>query len=400
MGGADEASEAQRLRGSEALTRSTLLELFFDLVFVFALTQLSATLAAHLTWAGAFQVLLLALTLWRVWILTVSTGDVYDLHHPAFILMLIAAMFGTLVMACVLPSAFQRSGLVFAGTNLAVQLGRAAVLFLALRPHPRDTRPIRLVFWFGASTPPWIVGALTHGTTRALLWTLAVVLEYLGSQLHWYTPGLGRSPQSDWPFSPEHQAERFRQIIIIVIGEAVLTMGSTYVTTSGGVATGRIGALTVTFATTAVLWRIYTYQSGERMVSYLAAGPDRWVPAHRLDWCHLVMVFSIMITSVGFEITIAHPYAHPRWSWVAVIAGGPALFLAGRTVFGYLVFGYVSAPRPIAIAVLGGLTPVLVRVPPLLASVVVGPVLLGLLILVPDLRIGRSRREGARPLGR
>jgi low temperature requirement protein LtrA len=383
---ATERPEARPREGAD-LKRSTLAELFFDLVFVFALTQLSQALMRHLTWGESFRVLLLALAVWWAWSVTAWVTDLYDSQRPEIKLLIIGTMFGVLVMASAVPDAFDQRGMVFAAAYVTLQTGRALVLLLALGRHPLRRRPARVLFWFGVSAVPWITGAFVHGTSRVLLWALAVAVDYAAAMLGWPTPVLGRSPTSEWTLAAGHLSERYRQILMIALGDTILTMGSAY--SAGRPQVGRTAALATAFITTVLLWQIYAYRAGARISTSFTSGANRARPARELDWNHLAMVAGIVVTAVGNELVILHPFGHTRWSWIAVILGGPALFLTGRAHFGFVVFGYASRPRLIGLLVLAAMTPAMILLPPIVVALATDLVLIG--VVAPDLRaFGRA----------
>ncbi|MGS2613476.1 low temperature requirement protein A [Micromonospora sp. LZ34] len=178
-------SGAKLLRGPKE-PRTNFLELFFDLVLVVALAQLSHGLIQDLRWSGAFQTLVLLLAMWWVWTMTAWTTDLYDPRRPAIQLLVTATMLGSLVMVVAVPDAFGERGLVFAGTYVAIQVGRQLVLVLALRGHEVQRRSVRPLFWFGVSAVPWIAGAAVHGAARGTLW-------------HWRWPWTTRRSRSAGP---------------------------------------------------------------------------------------------------------------------------------------------------------------------------------------------------------
>jgi low temperature requirement protein LtrA len=370
------------------LKRSALVELFFDLVFVFALTQLSSALVEHLNWYGSLQILLLTLAIWWVWSVTAWAADLYEPRRLGFQLLVIGIMFGVLIMATQVPEAFGHRGPAFACAYIASQTGRTGVLLVALRGHPRQRRPARVLFWFGVSAIPWIAGAIVGGWVRLLLWAVAVTVEYTSASLRWPTPWLGRSPGSDWNPAAEHLSERYRQILIVALGDTILSMGAAFSTASQGA--GHIVALMISFLTTVLLWRIYSYQAGAWMAMSFKAQPDRprRTGAHvarQLDWSHLVMICGIVGTAVGNDLAILHPFEHPRWSWVAFMVGGPTVFLCGRAVLGYVVFGYLAGPRMVGLTVLAITTPAMILLPPVFVAVTTMFVLLG--VVAPEMPV-------------
>jgi low temperature requirement protein LtrA len=217
------------------------------------------------------------------------------------------------------------------------------------------------------SAVPWIAGALVPGTAREVLWTLAVAADYTGGILRYPTPGPGRSAKSEYPIQAEHLAERHRQLFTIALGELILV---TALTLSGrGFAADRTAAFVVSFVGTALFWRIYIHRAGELLPAALATARDPDRLARSALVVHLIMLAGIVATAVGDELVITHPLGHTRPAWVAVILGGPALFLAGRAGFEYAVFAHVSRDLPIGVVVLAALTAPLLFVPPLLAAV-------------------------------
>jgi low temperature requirement protein LtrA len=381
-----------RLQRSRDLRRSTLVELFFDLVFVFALTQLSQALIRQLTWGEFLRVLLLTMAVWWAWSVTAWVTDLYESQQPGIQWLVIAVMFGVLLMASALPEAFDQRGLVFAGAYVTLQTGRTVVLLLALPERGLRRGAARVLFWFGIASVAWLTGAFVTGTSRVLLWAVAVAVDYGAAALRWPTPGLGRSSVSEWGLAAEHLSERYRQILIIALGDTILTIGSTY--SAERPQPGRTAALATAFVTTVLLWRIYSYRAGARISTSFTSGAQRARPARELDWNHLAMVVGIVVTAVGNELVILHPFGHVRWAWIAVILGGPVLFLTGRAHFGYVVFGYLSRPRLVGLLVLAAMTPAMILLPPVIVALAVDLVLIGVISAdLPGLRTLLKTRQ-------
>jgi low temperature requirement protein LtrA len=220
-----------------------------------------------------------------------------------------------------------------------------------------------------------------------VLWTLAVAVDYTAYALRYPLPGLGRTLTSELPNVAEHLAERYRQFFIIALGELILVTGLALRGT--GFAADRTAAFVVSIATTVLFWRIYIYRAGEVSAAAIAAAPDPARRALSMSYAHLVMVAGVVVTAVGDELVIAHPFGHTKPAWIAVTLGGPALFLAGRAGFEYAVFARVSRDRPIGVLVLAVLTPAALLVPPLLAALAATAVLAG--IAIADAARARGR---------
>jgi low temperature requirement protein LtrA len=377
--------------------RATFLELFFDLAFVFALTRISQRLVQDFSGNAAVadrfvqggRALLLLLALWMVWFAMALITDIYDPQRPEIQLLVFATMFGSLVMAVAVPEAFGDHGLAFAGAYVAIHLGRGLFLVPALRGHPAQRRAVRILTWYSMSAVAWIAGALVAGgPARAVLWTLAIGVDYTGGKLGQPVPGLGRTG-AELPVLAEHLSERYRQFFIIALGELILVTGVTYSGGSSGL--GSTVAFVVSFATTALLWRIYIYRAGELLPVAIAAAREPARLAVLSSPAHLLMVIGVVAIAAGIELVIGHPFGHTDPAWIAVMLSGPALFLAGRAIFEYAVFGRVSRSRVVGVLVLAAVTPAMIFLPPLAVAIAAAVVLAE--IAVSD--AGRARRHAA-----
>jgi low temperature requirement protein LtrA len=385
---------ATLLRGPEEPERATFLELFFDLVFVFALFRLSRGLVAHLGWSGAFQTVVLLLAVWLVWNHTVGISNRYDPRRPTIQLVIIGSMFGAAVLAVVVPEAFGTRGLVFAGAYVGVQVGRS--LFIAVIIEGVERRFWwQQLLWWGVSALPWLAGGFVQGWARGVLWALAVAVDYTALRLGWPVPGLGRMRPAEFAIAGEHVAERQRQFFIIALGELILVTGLT-ISSSRGLGAGHTAAAVVAFTTTVLLWRIYIYRAGEILGAAVAAAPDPFLVTITAVYAHPVMIAGLIAISVGDELVITHPGGHIQPAWIAVIFGGPALFLAGRAIFEYAVFSRVSPDRVLGVVVLAAVSPAMIFVPPLLAALA-ATVVLGGVAIADEARARRYPGEPPSP---
>ncbi|MFF0369905.1 low temperature requirement protein A [Micromonospora sp. NPDC005087] len=378
---------SELVRKAEDPQRATFLELFFDLVFVLALAQLSRGLAEDLGWGGAFRTLVLLGALWWVWSSTAWLTDRTDPQRTVIQALVIATMVGSLVMAAAVPEAFGDTGLIFAGAYVAIQLGRGLVLVVVLRGHELQRTGVRGLFWYGLSALPWFAGALVHGTARGALWALAVVLDHTAGRIGFPTPGAGRTPSEDLVISGEHLSERYRQFFIIALGELIFVTGLAL--SSSGFAPDRVAAFAVSIATTVLLWRIYIYRAGQVLAEAIAVSGDPVRLAGTASYAHLAMVAGVVATAVGDELVIANPLGHTPPAWIAVILGGPALYLAGRARFEHAVFCRVSRSRPIGVLALAALTPAMLPLPPVVVATAAALVLTG--IAISDAARARGR---------
>jgi low temperature requirement protein LtrA len=376
--------------------RPAFLELFFDLVFVLAFFQLSQELLEHLTWSGAFQTLILLFAVLHVWLSTARFLDEFDPRKWQVELLTMPIIFGTLVMAAATPEAFGRHGLVFAGVYSAIRLCGLVVVVYFLHGHEAQPSAARVLFWVGIATAPWIAGAFLHGSTRAALWMAAALLEYVAIALGFPTPRLGRTGprRFDIVVSAEHTAERYQQFFIIVLGEPVLAAGLAFA--KGDFGADRSTATLVAFATTALLYRIYIHRSGELLADAITAAPNLRSIIVPVIYGHVIMAAGIVAIAVADELTITHPLGRTEPAWIAVIVGGPALFLAGRATFEFAVFGRVSPSRVIGVLALVAIAPAMRPVPPLAIAAAAAFILAGVAV-ADEVRTRRLPSEPPSP---
>ncbi|MFD0685079.1 low temperature requirement protein A [Actinomadura fibrosa] len=353
-----------RARG-EGGARVTFFELFFDLVFVFAVTQLSHRLLEHLTIRGAAETLLLLLAVWWAWMYTCWTTNWFDPDHPAVRLMLTGVMVAGLFMSAMLPEAFGDRGLWFAAGYTAIQVGRTAFVVYSTRRHPLGRNFQRILFWLVVAGALWIAGALVDDAdVRAGLWLLAVALDYLAPWHGYATPLLGRSSTADWTIDGAHMAERCQLFLIIALGESVLVTGATLAqsTPTAAVAAAFVSA----FAGTVALWWIYFDHTAEAAADRIASSADPGrLGRSAYTFIHIVMVAGIIVGAVADELVLAHPGGHVTHGFAAVATGGPALFIAGHALFKRVVFGTFTGARLAALLALAVLAAVSSALTPL-----------------------------------
>src|SRR3954454_4650947 len=198
-------SRYQRVRDGQE-QHATTLELFYDLVFVFAITQVSHLLLAHLTWEGAGQAALVLLVVWWSWNYTTWVTNELDPDAIAVRLLLIGLMLASLVMAVAIPEAFGARGLLFAGAYVVIQVGRHTFLtFASARPGTLErTRASEILTWFAVAAVPWLAGGLAHGPARTGLWLVALPIDYAGPLFVSRVPGRPRLDHVAWQVDSGH----------------------------------------------------------------------------------------------------------------------------------------------------------------------------------------------------
>ncbi|MEU4381578.1 low temperature requirement protein A [Micromonospora echinofusca] len=391
------------LRPEESSPRATFLELFFDLVFVFALTRVSmrlidgtggsvGTLLAEIARTGV-----LFLALWLLWSITTWVTSRYEPERPVIQFVVVGSMFGAMVMAVALPRAFEDRALAFVLAYLAVMVVRPLIIGTALRGHPRRAVPLRLLAWAVLGAVPWLVGAFGPEHLRLPVWVLAVAVDYTGLLLGWPLPRLGPARTAGWLIAGEHLADRYQQIFLISLGETILVIGLTY---SGAEFTAdRAGAFTVAFVTTALLWRIYFHRAGHLLGEALRVARSPGRLGASASSTHLIIVTGVLSTAVGYELVIAYPHGRTDPTWLVFIVGGPAIFLAARSRFEYEIFGRVSWSRVGGLLVLLLLSPAFTLGPPTMALAGAAVVLAAVAFADARRSRGRPSEMAASPLG-
>lgn len=358
-----------RVRREHEHGRVTHVELFFDLVFVFAITQLSHTLLEHLSLGGLLQTTVLFMAVWWVWIYTSWVTNWLDPDKTPVRLLLFALMLAGLVLSTSIPQAFGPKGLAFAGAYVCMQLGRTLFMLWALQANsPANYRNFQRIFWWLAfSALFWIMGAFAEGDARFALWAVALLIEYIGPSLLFWTPGLGASTTSDWDVEGGHLAERCALFVIIALGESVLVTGATF----GKLAWTpvAVASFLVAFVASVAMWWIYFNIGAGRGSRHIAASADPGRLARlAYTYIHLLLVAGIIVAAVGDELVLAHPAGHMDAKTAAVLLGGPALYLIGNLMFKRLSARYFPLSHLVGLGLLALLVPVAAVASPLVLS--------------------------------
>jgi low temperature requirement protein LtrA len=376
MAGRHAAPHMLRSRNGHEHSKATFVELFFDLVFVFAVTQLSHTLLEHFTVAGVAHTTLLLMAVWWVWIYTTWVTNWLDPDKIPVRLMLFALMLAGLVLSTSIPEAFEGKALVFAGAYVFMQLGRSLFMLWALRGHsPGNYRNFqRINAWLAVSAVLWIAGALAEGEARLGLWVAALAIEYVGPSLGFWTPGLGRSATADWDVEGGHMAERCALFIIIALGESVLVTGATFAKLPWSPAT--VAAFMTAFVGSAAMWWIYFNIGAERGSRRISQSSDPGRLARlAYTYMHLPLVAGIIVAAVGDELVLAHPAGHTDFKTASTLLGGPALYLVGNLMFKRATSDRPALSHILGLILLAGLVPLASLLQPLSLAVAANLVL-------------------------
>jgi low temperature requirement protein LtrA len=314
-------------------SRVSMVELFFDLVFVFAVTQLSHGLLAHLDAATAIRTALLMVAVWWVWIYTTWVTNWLDPERTPVRAALFVMMLAGLVMSAATPQAFAERGWVFALAYVFMQVGRTLFFLWAVRGESIAMRRNfqRIVVWLALSGVLWIAGGLASPEARLAWWSAALAVEFVAPALYFWVPGLGRSSVQDWNVDGGHFAERCALFVIIALGESLLVTGATFAQAPWSVPV--VLAFSLAFVGAVAMWWLYFdrgAEAGHHRIAH-ASDPGRHARVG-YTYLHLPIVAGIVLCAVADELVLAHP-DHASSPAIAVMLGGPALYLLGVGAF-------------------------------------------------------------------
>ena len=327
------------------------MELFFDLVYVFSIIQLSHYLLAHLSPLGALQAATVFAAVWWAWNYTAWATNWIDPDHPAGRTLVAFLMGCALLMAAAIPTAFSTGAPLFVGAYVTMALVRAFYMAAVFRGQRMGRNYAQLGVWSAVSAALWIAGVFLP-ELRTALWIGAVAVDYAAPFVGFWVPGAGATPMESWPLQGLHLLERNQLVFIIALGESILLLGGTLVGTSLGLP--YLGAALLGFLIIIAMWWLYfvrTTERGEHAFEHSAEDAARLARAG-LAYSHGIMVAGAIVVAVGIEMIIAHPYDAAYLSTVLVATTGPALYLVGSALFERSVAGSLPTGHLLALVAL------------------------------------------------
>ena len=338
-------------------SRVTYAELFFDLVFVYAITQISHTLLGRFTPSGAIQVTLLLLAVWWVWVYTAWITNWLNPELTPVRILLFLLMLGGLVLSMSIPTAFEARGLWFATAYAAMQVGRTVFWLASIPPQRTLVRwnAIRILVWLSVSAVFWILGGLAQAQSRLVLWTAALAIEYVSPAVRFWIPRYGGSTVEEWAVDGGHMAERCAGFIIIALGEAIVVNGATFADLTWTAET--VGAFLSAFVASIAMWWIY-FHKGAAAGSELISKSSESGRLARLayTYLHLPIVAGIIVSAVADELVLKHPDGASDLRTISTAIGGPSLFLIGTILFKLTIRGFLQLSHGVGIIALAVLT--------------------------------------------
>jgi low temperature requirement protein LtrA len=384
-----------RKREGKDGSRVTFIELFFDLVFVFAVTQLSHSLLASMTAMGAVQTGLLFVAVWWAWVNTSWCTNWLDPERTPVRLMLMALMLAGLCLSTSIPDAFGDKGLIFASGMAAFQVGRSVfMLWVFRRADPQNHLNFqRITAWLVLASSLWVAGAFADGALRLALWAGAALAESSGPAFGYHTPGLGRSSTQDWNVDGHHMAERCGLFIIIALGESVLLTGATF--TGLAVTWASAAAFAAAFLGSVTMWWIYFDVSADTATERIVEDTDPGRLARlAYTYFHMPLVAGIIVCAVADELVLKHPSGPVGPATAAVMIAGPALYVAGNALFKRAIGGEWPRSHLLGLVLLAACIPLASLVTPLGLTATTTAVLV-IVAAVETVRLRKGKGETA-----
>jgi low temperature requirement protein LtrA len=325
-------TSALRDRSGGPHLKVTTVELFFDLVYVFTIIQLSHYLLEHQTWRGALEAATLFAGVWWAWNYTAWAANWIDPDRSAGRVLTLVLMACALMMAVAIHYAFGYRAWLFATAYVAMALIRAFYMAIVMRATRMGRNYWQLGLWSCFSGVFWIAGAMVE-PLRLPLWIAAVVIDYAGPYAGFRVPGRhAPTPMDTWTLKGLHLLERNQLIFIIALGESILLLGATMVgadLTAPLFLTAFIG-----FALIVSMWWTYFVHTGE-------AGEDTFHTAQQqarlaragLAYAHGIMVCGAIVVAVAIEVIVAHPTDAVHLPSIVIACAGPLIFLSGNLLF-------------------------------------------------------------------
>jgi low temperature requirement protein LtrA len=372
--------------------RVTPLELFFDLVFVLALTQCTTLVTRTPTWEGMLKCLIVLGVLWWSWAGYAWLTSVIEPEAGAVRLTMFAAMAAFLVAALCVPGVFGAEALLFACAYAVLRAAHIVLFMLASRD---DTAMRRSVLGLAASsavgTGLLLLASFTSGGWQLALWGLAIVLDMGGPYLF---------GADGWKLVPGHFAERHGAIVIIALGESIVAIGvgSHAVLDTGVVVAAVLGVLVA-----AALWWVYfdvTAIVAERHLSSAAQGRERnEIARDSYSYLHFPMVAGIALIAVGMKRTVGQVEQPLEIVSATALLGGAALYLLAHVAFRLRNVRSLSGRRLLCAAVLLALLPAGAALPALVTLAILAALLVTL-IAYEALRYAEARDQVRHQLAR
>jgi low temperature requirement protein LtrA len=359
------------LRDKESVTP---LELFFDLVFVLALTQCTALMAEQPTWEGLAKALLILAVLWWSWSGYAWLTSLVDPEEGVVRIAMFGAMAAFLVAALCVPDAFGDSALIFAVAYAGVRGAHLVLFALGSRDDPNLRASVIALAVSSAIGVGLLVGAsFADGVLQGAIWAVAILLDY-GGPAFFGVEG--------WRMMPSHFAERFGLIVIIALGESIVAIGVGVDTAE--VDAGIVAAAVLGTVVAGALWWLYfdvVALVAARRLAEAAPGRERnSIGRDSYGYLHLPMVAGIVLLALGMKKTLGHVEEPLKVVPAVALLGGIAMYLLAHVAFRWRNVHTFSVQRALCAVALVALLPAAVELAALATLAILAAVLVALIV--------------------
>jgi len=342
-------------------------ELFFDLVFVVAVTQVSTFLEHDVSWDGALKALVVFVPIYWLWVGTAIQTNLQDTSRPLFRIRLFTVALAAVFMALSLPAAYDHLGLLYAGAYWAGRLVLGiGVVIASVRAGRVPINPYSVSMLL--TGPMLVIGAFMNTDAREVVWGLAALIDLA-------TPSVLRSRLRNMHLDASHLAERFGLFVLIALGESVVAVGGSL--DAERLTVAQAFAVGVAFVIAAGLWWVYFHFAADAMRHAMATARVQLdITRLVLSYGHLAFIGAVILVAVGLRESIADPTHDLTWAAAGLLAGGVALYLASFGFTRWAMFRLVSTTRLTAAGVVLLLLPVAPQVPSLVTLTALATVLI------------------------
>ena len=315
--------------------RVAFIELFFDLVFVFAVTQLAHHFIEHVTLRGAVETLVMLIAVWWVWVYTTWVTNWMNPEKGPVRWMLIALMLIGLVLSTAIPEAFADRALQFAIAYIVMQVGRTLFVVVSFRRVGDAAGALnltRIAVWFVFAAPFWLTGAVLGGDAQLALWGAALAIELAAPTVRYWLPGIKAAPIESWEVQGGHMAERAGLFMILALGESIIVTGTLF--SRAEITTSSILALLAAFVGTILFWLLYFSHGAEHGSRFISRSEQTGRIARlTYTYLHMILVGGVVLLAVGDDLVLAHPDDPLETGTQAIVIAAAALYLLGNLLF-------------------------------------------------------------------
>lgn len=314
-------------------------ELFFDLIYVFSVTQLSHYLLKNLTLEGILETLVLWFAVYIAWDYTSWFTNFFNPENIKIRTVLFILMLLGVIMASSIPESFSYRGFVFALSYVIMQIGRSLYIVWKLgKKHHLTPTFYRMLFWLSITSILWIKGSLSSKNERLILWAIAILSEYFAPMISFWVPGLGKAQKEDWNISGAHMAERCQLFVIVALGESILLTGATL----SKLITWDFLSITsylIVFIANICMWWLYFDKSSHAAHHIIQQARHPAKVAVGLHNTHIILIFGIIVSAVSAKLIMSQPLDQVTIPYLFPLIGGPLIYILGNTFYKKIIYG-------------------------------------------------------------